>query len=221
MINLYLLRHGRTDMNAAHRVQGRADVPLNDMGRDQARIAGEMIREKGIIFDKVYASPLIRAVETAELACNVSESQIIKDEDIKEMDFGPLELQDMTTLPDEIKDPIFVRPGCGPMPEGVETFEHMSMRSKSFVDRIRSRYKGRDVNVIGVSHGALVHSIISRVMDIPICDFWDSFMVYNCGLFKIVLDEGDFSCRSDKVSRILPGFKGGTTTMEMDEVWPK
>ena len=220
MINLFLLRHGRTDMNAAHRVQGRADIPLNEMGRNQARIAGEFIRERGIVFHKVYSSPLVRAVETATLACNVKESDIIKSDDIKEMDFGPIELMDMDTLPKEIKDPIFVTPGRGSIPEGVETFEHMAERSKAFVDMVRREYRNQDINVIGVSHGALVHSVISRIMDIPVTEFWDSFMVYNCGLFKIDLNGEDYSCKSDKVTRILPGFKGGTTTMEMDEVWP-
>ena len=65
MGKLVVIRHGETDWNAQRLMTGQANVPLNDTGREQARVAGEIL--KHIIFDKIYVSPLDRAQETARL----------------------------------------------------------------------------------------------------------------------------------------------------------
>ena len=49
---LYIMRHGRTDWNDAHRLQGRTDVPLNDEGRRMAERAREEIRD-GVVREEV------------------------------------------------------------------------------------------------------------------------------------------------------------------------
>ncbi len=65
----YFLRHGETDWNIARRLQGQTDIPLNENGREQARAAGRAVAQLDI--GKVFASPLSRAYETAQLAsCN-------------------------------------------------------------------------------------------------------------------------------------------------------
>ncbi len=66
---IYFLRHGETDWNAAKRIQGHLDAPLNDKGRGQAarngRVLAELIRDADA-FDFV-SSPLVRASETMEI----------------------------------------------------------------------------------------------------------------------------------------------------------
>jgi len=62
-----LVRHGQTDWNHDGRIQGRSDIPLNETGREQARATGLALAESGRRFDGVYASPLVRAMETAAL----------------------------------------------------------------------------------------------------------------------------------------------------------
>ena len=61
----YLIRHGETDWNLNGRWQGHADVPLNEMGRVQARRLAERLRSRGPQFDLIYSSDLQRAWETA------------------------------------------------------------------------------------------------------------------------------------------------------------
>ena len=61
----YILRHGRTDWNEEHRLQGEVDIPLNETGRQMAYDAAE--KYKDIDFDICYCSPLKRAQETARI----------------------------------------------------------------------------------------------------------------------------------------------------------
>ena len=62
---LYIMRHGKTDWNACHKLQGRTDIALNDEGRMMAAEAGKKYAD--IHFDICYSSPLARAKETAEI----------------------------------------------------------------------------------------------------------------------------------------------------------
>lgn len=65
MTLLYLVRHGETDWNRAHRIQGSTDIPLNDTGRAQAARAARLLARRR--WDGLYSSPLSRAVETATI----------------------------------------------------------------------------------------------------------------------------------------------------------
>ncbi|MGN6425086.1 MAG: histidine phosphatase family protein [Asticcacaulis sp.] len=65
MASFYVLRHGQTDWNAQARLQGSTDIPLNDTGREQARIAAGFMADEGIT--RIIASPLSRALETAQI----------------------------------------------------------------------------------------------------------------------------------------------------------
>ncbi len=66
---IYFMRHGQTEYNAAGRIQGTADVPLNAPGREQARRNGGVLDE--VINDKgrfaFIASPLLRTRQTMEI----------------------------------------------------------------------------------------------------------------------------------------------------------
>ena len=76
---IYIVRHGQTDWNVEGIYQGRIDIPLNKTGIEQAKKTKEEL--KGIKFDKVFSSPLKRAIETAQIICN---NPIIKDDRIIE-----------------------------------------------------------------------------------------------------------------------------------------
>lgn len=65
MTDLYLVRHGETDWNRQRRIQGITDIPLNATGREQARTTGMLLTRR--VIARVYASPLSRAHETAQI----------------------------------------------------------------------------------------------------------------------------------------------------------
>ncbi len=81
-----LARHGETDDNAAGRFQGHRDPPLNERGRAQARALGESLAGEGV--RELWASPLRRALETAEIAGGTLGLRPRSDARLMEVDVG-------------------------------------------------------------------------------------------------------------------------------------
>ena len=92
-MKIWLTRHGQTNLNKAHLMQGRTDEPLNGTGLHQAReMRSQLISQHNrLVFDAVYASPLDRAVKTASIIGNVPPEQVIRDARLIETDFGDYE----------------------------------------------------------------------------------------------------------------------------------
>lgn len=65
-MKLYLIRHGQSEANRKGVHAGWAQVPLTEQGRKEALAAGRLL--KGLTFDKVYTTDLLRAIQTGELA---------------------------------------------------------------------------------------------------------------------------------------------------------
>lgn len=87
---LYVTRHGQTPWNVENIICGRTDVPLTDMGQEQACEAGRVLARDGVKFDRIIASPLMRAQKTAELIARevgFDKSAVETDERIIEFDF--------------------------------------------------------------------------------------------------------------------------------------
>jgi 2,3-bisphosphoglycerate-dependent phosphoglycerate mutase len=68
MTKLVLLRHGQSTWNLENRFTGWTDVDLTDLGRSEAKKAGELLKEGGFTFDVVYTSLLKRAIRTMWIA---------------------------------------------------------------------------------------------------------------------------------------------------------
>ncbi len=64
MPTLVLLRHGESTWNRENRFTGWTDVDLSDKGRDEARAAGQLLKQQGFVFDVAYTSVLTRAIRT-------------------------------------------------------------------------------------------------------------------------------------------------------------
>jgi 2,3-bisphosphoglycerate-dependent phosphoglycerate mutase len=64
MIKLVLLRHGESTWNKENRFTGWTDVDLSEKGREEAKKAGQILKEQGYVFDIAYTSVLKRAIRT-------------------------------------------------------------------------------------------------------------------------------------------------------------
>ena len=98
MNNLILLRHGQSQWNLENRFTGWEDVPLTEQGIAEAKVAGQLMKNKGHI-DVIFSSVLQRATKTAELAIKEmnleqfwSDGQLLmtKDQSLNERDYGDL-----------------------------------------------------------------------------------------------------------------------------------
>lgn len=96
---LAMVRHGQTYYNASGKVQGRVNIPLNEKGKAQAKKLGQTIQESHEIFDRLMASPLSRALETAHIIANEIGYQrpILVNHQFVERDFYHLDGTDVET----------------------------------------------------------------------------------------------------------------------------
>lgn len=145
---IYIIRHGQTDLNKKRVLQGRSDYPLNEDGVAQAEEAREVFRAAGISFDRIWSSPLQRAVQTAVIAAGGSLPQegdgdavlqvpIETDERLLEMDYGPYEGTSLLDPSPEIME-FFNDFTRNPAPEGMEPLDNIVQRLGSFLEDLRA-----------------------------------------------------------------------------------
>ena len=182
---LYIIRHGKTDWNDRHKLQGRTDVPLNEEGRRMAEEAGKAYRD--VHFDVCFCSPLIRAKETAEILLRGRDVPIQYDDRLMEMSFGSFEgLENSFDIPDCPINVLFFTPEqyVSP-PGGAESLDDLFARTGAFLEeRVNPLLQeGKDVLIVG--HGAMNSSIVCRVRNLPRSRFW-SAGIENCKLMQLV-----------------------------------
>lgn len=94
-MKLYFVRHGETEWNVQKKIQGSADIPLNENGLQQAhRLAGELRRQKldgRLHLARAYTSPQLRAAKTAEAAAEALQIPCLSCSGLREMDLGEWE----------------------------------------------------------------------------------------------------------------------------------
>lgn len=160
-MNIWITRHGQTEYNKNRLMQGRHDIPLNEIGIEQAEKARELISD--VNFDAVYSSPLKRAVKTASIIGNISEDRIITDQRIIETDFGKYEGIGYSKM-GPFMSLYWAMPEIFPAPKGVETVESMVKRSSEFLkDMEQKDYE----NVLIVCHGGIIRALCGYLEDRP------------------------------------------------------
>jgi len=181
---IYIMRHGKTDWNKMEKLQGSADIPLNEEGINVAKEAHD--KYSNIKFDICYCSPLIRAKKTAELFLSGTDTPIIFDDRLKEMSFG--EFEGTVGYFNNPKCPInnlFVDPVNYAPVGNAESLEHLADRTLSFLNETAYPLHNEGKSVLIVCHGALGCSLISHIRNTTLANFWDNLMG-NCELVKLL-----------------------------------
>ncbi len=146
-MKIYIVRHGQTEWNNQKRIQGRANTPLDEIGKSQAFETKNKL--SSIDIDLIICSPLERAKQTAEIINNDRNIEIIYDDRIIERSFGkieghPIGNYDFNEFWDYDKNIKY---------EDIETMHELFNRVFGFIKEIISKY--RDKNVLIVSHGGV------------------------------------------------------------------
>lgn len=188
---VYVIRHGRTVMNERGCLQGQTDCPLNEAGKEQAQLAGEKLRERGVKITHVFSSPLTRPIETAEIATGISRTEFTLDKRILEMNFGDYEGIPVSELPNEEMDRFFAHPDLYPTPNGEKGTDVVN-RVKDFFMELKAyddEKKLDGTNLIS-THGGVMHAIRVFSNHLPIDSFWN-VDVFNCEIISVDL-QNDF-----------------------------
>lgn len=176
-MKLYIIRHGETEWNKQMKLQGRSDIPLNEYGRELAKITANALADRQ--FDIVYSSPLIRAYETAQILVGDRQVEIIKDDDITEISFGVDEGVESKKLGSHFKN-FFFAPDKYVPSEGGETYEALCERAGRFLNNRIYPLKDTDKSVLVVAHGAMNKAIMKELKGLEIKDIWTGEFQKNC-----------------------------------------
>jgi len=148
--NFGLFRHGQTDWNINFLLQGVTDIPMNQTGIEQVKLAAKAIRKDD--WDLILTSPLGRARQTAEIILDhVGFDSVIEEQLLIERSFGEAEglsheqWREKYSNLDEIP--------------GGESRTQLAVRSKLLLDTVAEQFAGK--RVLAVSHGALIRTLIA------------------------------------------------------------
>ncbi len=153
MSRLYLLRHGQTQYNLQGRVQGHCDSPLTELGASQAHAAGAWLAAQGVSFERIFSSPLGRALATAEVAreelaaAGLPAPAVEPVDGLIERSYGPFEGGPASDVPAELWDP-----GETLVPYGGEG--SAALRERIVATLTELMVSSRAQTVLAVSHGS-------------------------------------------------------------------
>ncbi|MDP9987113.1 putative phosphoglycerate mutase [Arthrobacter oryzae] len=148
-----LVRHGQTDWNAERRLQGSTDIPLNDVGRGQAREAVAVLAPYE--WDAIVSSPLSRAAETADLIAEglgLTVSRRVPE--LTERSFGPAEGMQAGPELDALRVPGGFK--------GAESEDEAADRGIAALEALAEEFRGQRLLV--VTHGTLLRVTLSRAI---------------------------------------------------------
>lgn len=155
-VTFYLVRHGESEANAAHRFAGRTDSPLTELGRQQAEAVAEALAN--VPFDRIVSSPLSRCRDTALVVARPHQLPVDLEPDLVEIDVG-----ERTGTPfDEVRGlPEWRDDGFVAWPRG-ETLDQVLSRAHRVITRIAAESAGKRVLVVG--HGGVTRILMSHFL---------------------------------------------------------
>ena len=166
-----LIRHGQTEWNrGAERFRGHADLPLNETGLAQAqRVAARLASEK---IAALYASPLQRALQTAQPLADAQHLEIQKHAGLLDIDFGALEgmtVEDARQAFPEVIEKWIGAPGHVKFPKG-DSFKSVRMRIETMLDELAGKHAGETIAL--VSHKVVCGAMMCVVLGLPADALW-------------------------------------------------
>lgn len=151
-----LIRHGLTDWNAAGRIQGQTDIPLNGEGREQAERLGRRLLTEEYQWDYIITSGLSRAQETGEIISKLLNVPMLEpDARLKERAFGQIE-----GLTSEERVARWGK-SWETLDLGQEQIADIQIRALASLEDLWSAYP--DQNVLIVTHGAFLANLLTAL----------------------------------------------------------
>ncbi len=166
---VFLVRHGRTKANEEERFAGRTDEPLLEIGKEQARQAA--LHLAGHNISAIYASPLVRTVETAQIMAKILDAPVKIEEGLNEIRIPKWDgrLKADLIQDHETRYAIWKKdPSSFSMP-GAETLQELQFRAVSALKKIFSKHKGE--KVVAVTHLAVSRCLLLHCKGQPLSKY--------------------------------------------------
>lgn len=186
MAEIFLARHGQDEDNVNRILNGHRDMPLTDLGIQQAHDLAENIFAANLLINRVYSSPLQRAYKTAQIVAErIGVEEVNKHDDLIERHFGDMQgqkLEEVSTF-------------CGGEllqsdtilycinPKNGENFDQAYIRAQKLLDYFVNNYKGEKVLLF--THGDIGKMIYAAYYKLNWRDVLLNFHFGNADLLEL------------------------------------
>ena len=170
MTQIILVRHGQTPWNKEKIFRGSKDIPLNDQGREEARLAGEWL--KGETIQAAYCSPLSRARDTGEAIARHHGLQVLDLPGLTDICYGDWEglpLTEVKLTYGDLYRQWETAPHTVRFPQG-ETLDEVRDRALDAVEEVVRRHPGQ--TVLLAAHRAVNKVLIAAFIGLDNSHFW-------------------------------------------------
>ncbi len=164
---IVFVRHGEADNNVKRMLVGRhIESHLTESGIQQAKDTGQHLRKMKI--DRVYVSPVTRAIETAKIICEINQLEYQTDERLYEIELGDLVGMNYDEVIEKHGN-LFLKFYSGDDPildsYGIESFSAVKKRIRNLLDESMKNY--RDKNLLFVTHLDPIKAAVSLLLGLP------------------------------------------------------
>lgn len=183
---IYIVRHGETDANLTHTIQGQSNSALNSKGKIQAKQISRKLKK--ITFDNIFSSDLLRAKQTADILALERKLAVQTSQTLRERRWGRLEGKSTkliktieefkSKLSEEEKFLYKAHPD-------VESDQEIAARALTFLREVAVGYSGKTILII--SHGGLMRILLDH-LGIKV----GHGAIPNMGYLKLISDGVDF-----------------------------
>lgn len=166
MPTLLLIRHGETDWNRSGQIMGNQPIPLNQYGIDQVQALAEILKTRTI--QKIYASPVARTLQTAELLSTAVKQPVHTHEGLTEINVGEWVGRFWSEFSEDIIKQNFYLDPEHARPPGGETLHDVQQRAVGFVEDMLKHHQQDTGNeqdlVLLISHADVLRTILAHYL---------------------------------------------------------
>jgi broad specificity phosphatase PhoE len=173
MLRLILVRHGQTDANINHVLQGQSDGQLNETGRQEVERLGKEL--KNFSLDVIISSDLVRALDTAKAIAKYHGLRVISTPLVRELNAGEWDGRPAAEYIEIVKN--LTIPLSEMRPPGGETMAEVQHRAREFVQEVKEKYPKK--TVVLCSHGDFLRMVISVLLNKTIEEADSTFRMDN------------------------------------------
>ena len=189
------IRHGQTNGNKSRTFQGRSDLPLNEIGLEQAQLTADLLTKCPIKWDLIISSPFKRAFETCQIIAKKINytKDIIIDELAIERAFGEAEGLPISEENYKLISQNYFK--------NQESEQDIINRGNKLITKILNSYRGK--NILIVSHSHFIKSLLiphdkTLKFDSGIPNASLNFLIYDNNTFKNMI----INCKEDNFNNI-------------------